>query len=466
MHHRKSSTPLGTFTVGMLSLAVVISLRNLPLTAKHGLSTLFFYAVAVACFMIPYALIAAELASFKPQGIYVWTRDALGKRWGFFAIWMQWFHNMTWYPAMLAFIASTLVYQISPDLANNRLYLSSVILLGFWGLTFFNVLGIGTSALFTSICVIVGTLIPGAILVAFAAYWIQGGNPIAINFSWSELLPDFSSPSSFVLLSGMLLALCGLEANANLASDMEDPKRNYPKAVFIGAVSTLAILVLGSLAIAIVIPKEEISLVSGLIRAFSLFFEKYNLSWMTGIIVAMTIAGSLGELNAWMFAGTKGLFISTQNDCLPKIFKKTTSRDVPTNLMLFQAIVVTLFTFIFVYVDSADLAYWILSALSVQMYLVMYICLFIVGPVLRIKEPKAQRLYSVPGKLVGMCVLSTLGILSCLFALGISFLPPQEVVSFSTMGGNFGYTALLLLAFVINCCIPFGMYYSHKKLIK
>lgn len=366
----------------------------------------------------------------------------------------------------LAFIASTLVYQISPDLANNRLYLSSVILLGFWGLTFFNVLGIGTSALFSSICVIVGTLIPGAILVAFAAYWIQGGNPIAINFSWSELLPDFSSPSSFVLLSGMLLALCGLEANANLASDMEDPKRNYPKAVFIGAVSTLAILVLGSLAIAIVIPKEEISLVSGLIRAFSLFFEKYNLSWMTGIIVAMTIAGSLGELNAWMFAGTKGLFISTQNDCLPKIFKKTTSRDVPTNLMLFQAIVVTLFTFIFVYVDSADLAYWILSALSVQMYLVMYICLFIVGPVLRIKEPKAQRLYSVPGKLVGMCVLSTLGILSCLFALGISFLPPQEVVSFSTMGGNFGYTALLLLAFVINCCIPFGMYYSHKKLIK
>ena len=466
MHHRKSSTPLGTFTVGMLSLAVVISLRNLPLTAKHGLSTLFFYAAAVACFMIPYALIAAELASFKPQGIYVWTRDALGKRWGFFAIWMQWFHNMTWYPAMLAFIASTLVYQISPDLANNRLYLASVILLGFWGLTFFNFLGIGTSAIFSSVCVIIGTLIPGAILVAFAAYWIQGGNPIAINLSWSELLPDFSSPSSFVLLSGMLLALCGLEANANLASDMEDPKKNYPKAVFIGAVSTLAILVLGSLAIAIVIPKEEISLVSGLIRAFSLFFEKYNLSWMTGIIVAMTIAGSLGELNAWMFAGTKGLFISTQNDCLPKIFKKTNSRDVPTNLMLFQAIVVTLFTFVFVYVDSADLAYWILSALSVQMYLVMYICLFIAGPVLRIKEPKAPRLYSVPGKLVGMCILSTLGILSCLFSLGISFLPPQAVASFSSMKGNFNYTALLLLAFAVNCCIPFGMYYSHKKLIK
>lgn len=137
MHSSKTSKgSLGTFTVGMLSLAVVISLRNLPLTAKHGLSTLFYYVLAVLCFMVPYALISAELASFKPQGIYVWVRDSLGKWWGFFAVWMQWFHNMTWYPAMLAFIGSSLVYKMYPDMAQNKLYLSSVVLVGFWGLTF------------------------------------------------------------------------------------------------------------------------------------------------------------------------------------------------------------------------------------------------------------------------------------------------------------------------------------------
>ncbi len=463
MHIHKSSKSLGTFTVGMLSLAVVISLRNLPLTAKHGLSTLFFYGLAVCCFMIPYALIAAELASFKPQGIYIWARDALGKWWGFFAIWMQWFHNMTWYPAMLAFIASTLVYKINPTLATNKVYLASVILAGFWGLTFFNFLGITTSALFSSFCVIVGTLIPGLILVAFALSWILSGNPSAISFSWGSLLPDFSNVSSFVLLAGMLLALCGLEANANLATDMENPKKDYPKAVFIGAVATLSILVLGSLSIAIVIPKEEISLVSGLIRAFSLFFDKYNLSWMTGIIVVMTIAGSLGELNAWMFAGTKGLFVSTQNDCLPQIFKKTNDKGVPTNLLLFQAMVVTIFTLLFLCLDSADFAYWILSALSVQMYLVMYICLFICGPVLRLKEPKTKRLYKVPGgRLFGISVLAILGLISCIFALWVSFLPPKELTCLS--GAKcIGYSGALLLAFSINCLIPFVIYFSRKK---
>lgn len=462
MHIRKSTKPLGTFTVGMLSLAVVISLRNLPLTAKHGLSTIFFYILAVSLFMIPYALISAELASFKPQGIYIWARDALGKGWGFFAIWMQWFHNMTWYPAMLAFIACTLVYKINPELAHNKKYLASVILAGFWGLTFFNFLGVSSSALFSSICVIVGTLIPGAILVTLAALWIIKGNPIAINFAWKELIPDFSDISSFVMLAGLLLALCGLEANANLASDIENPKKNYPKAVLIGGISTLLILVLGSLSIAIVIPKEEISLVSGLIRSFTLFFDKYNLGWMTSVIVVMTIAGSIGELNAWMFAGTKGLFTSTQNDCLPKLFKKVNKRNVPINLMLFQGIVVTLFTLIFLCLNSADLAYWILSALSVQMYLAMYICLFISGPVLRFKEPKADRLYAVPGKMFGIVLLSCLGIISCIFALWISFLPPQELAALPKLHKIY-YSAFLLLAFSMNCLIPFGIYFSQKK---
>ena len=90
----------------MFAVAVIVSLRNLPLTAHYGFSSLFFYLVAGLCFMVPYALVSAELASAWPKarGVFVfWLGKRFGERWGFFAIWMQWFHNMTWYPAMLAF---------------------------------------------------------------------------------------------------------------------------------------------------------------------------------------------------------------------------------------------------------------------------------------------------------------------------------------------------------------------------
>src|ERR1700753_2570263 len=104
--HLPATRPkLNVFVLAMLSLAVVISLRNLPLTAEYGFGSPFFYILAALIFMIPYALVSAELASGWPKegGVFIWVKEALGDRWGFLAIWMQWFHNMTWYPAMLAF---------------------------------------------------------------------------------------------------------------------------------------------------------------------------------------------------------------------------------------------------------------------------------------------------------------------------------------------------------------------------
>ena len=85
IEHRRT---LNVFVLAMLSLAVVISLRNLPLTAEYGLSSIFFYLIAAVCFMLPYALVSAELASGWPKagGVYIWVREALGDRWGFFAI--------------------------------------------------------------------------------------------------------------------------------------------------------------------------------------------------------------------------------------------------------------------------------------------------------------------------------------------------------------------------------------------
>ncbi len=460
LHKSNKNKPLGTFIVAMLSLAVVISLRNLPIMASLGLSSLFFYALAVCTFMIPYALISAEMASCWPKGIYVWAREAFGDRWGFFSVWMQWFHNMTWYPAMLAFFGAGAAYLIKPELVHSKPYLMSVILIGFWVLTLFNFLGISTSAIFSSFCVISGTVIPGIILISMAINWIAQGYPISIDLSLKSIIPNLNQFSSLALLSGIFLALSGLEANANLAKEMKDPKKSYPKAIFIGAILVLFILVFGSLSIAIVVPKQEISLVSGLLDAFNLFFSKYNIHWLTPVIIILTITGAIGELNAWMFAGTKGLFVTTEKGCLPPIFHKVNKKEVPVNLMLFQAIVVTIFTTIIMFFSDVDVGYWILSALSTQMYLLMYIILFLSGVILRFKAPNKTRAYKIPGNILGISILAFIGTLSCLFALTISFFPPQSL--FKNNCNIFQYEALIITGFIACFLLPFAIYSFRK----
>lgn len=449
--HRRT---LNVFVLAMLSLAVVISLRNLPLTAAYGLSSLFFYAVAAICFMIPYALVSAELASGWPKagGVYVWVKEALGERWGFFAIWMQWFHNMTWYPVMLAFIGSALAQLFAPELSHNNYYLMAVVVIGFWGITFLNFLGIKTSAWFSTICVIIGAILPGLFLIGLGINWVLSGQPLALNVSPSHFLPDFSDHSQFIFLAGIFLALAGLEANANLAREVKNPQKNYPKAIFLGACMTLGILILGSLAIAMVIPKEDIFLVSGLIDAFRAFFAAHNLLWLVPIVVFFTIFGALGELNAWAIAGAKGLFVTTESGSLPPVFHKVNRFHTPTRLLLFQAIVVTIAAFIFLFIPEINQSYWILSALSAQMYLLMYILLFVSGLVLRYRKPLVIRAYSVPGGRKGIWIVSIVGILACIFAFVMSLFPlstlPQEQIAryeYLMVGGIFISVAIPLI---------------------
>lgn len=455
--HRRS---LNVFVLSILSLGVVISLRNLPLTAEYGLSAVSLYVLAAIVFMIPYALVSAELASGWPKagGLYIWVREALGKRWGFVAIWLQWFHNVTWYPAMLAFIATGVAYVFNPALASNKLYLITVILIGFWGVTFLNFLGIKTSSVVSTVFVILGTILPGAVLIALGATWMGLGNPLHIEFSYAKLIPDLSHVNNLVFLAGIFLALSGLEANANLAREVKNPQKNYPRAIFFAAALTLVILVLGSLAIAVVVPKNEIGLISGLLEAFTSFFKAFHLEWLVPVIAIFTVIGALGELNAWAIAAAKGLYVTSEHGALPPFFHKVNKHHVPTRLLIVQGVVVTIASFIFLFLPNVNISYWVLSALSAQMYIITYILLFISGLVLRYTKPEVHRLYKVPFKNVGMWIAFILGLLSSLFVLIVSFFPPPE---FET-GNIYAYESILIVGIVISCLIPIIIHAMRK----
>jgi amino acid transporter len=96
---------IGIFLLAMINLSVMASLRNLPIVAEYGYGSLLLYVIVAFLFLFPSALISAELATGwnKTGGVYIWVKEAFGQGWGFFAVWMQWIHNVTWFPAILSF---------------------------------------------------------------------------------------------------------------------------------------------------------------------------------------------------------------------------------------------------------------------------------------------------------------------------------------------------------------------------
>lgn len=457
----KPKRVLGIFVLATLNLAVITSLRNMPLVAQYGLSSISYYLISALVFIFPTALVAAELATGWPKagGIYIWVREAFGERWGFMAMWLQWVHNLPWYPAMLSFIATLLAYGLnSQPLITDKVFTLSVILGGFWLITLFNFFGVKTSGWFSSACVIIGSIIPGFFLIILGIIWLAKGMPLQITITWNHVLPDLSQLKNIGFLTGLFLAFAGLEVAAVHAKDIKDPRKNLPKAIFLAAIFSLVLFILGSLAIAFVIPRSEISLVTGIMEAFVSILHFFNLSGLVHVVAFLIALGAIGELNAWILGLARGLYVTARHGSLPPILQKVNKHNIPVNIMIFQAIVTSVASIVFLLMNSLSSAYWILIALSAQLYLAMYFMMFLAGIKLRYKKPNVVRKYRVSEGNVGMWIVACTGAVASVFAIIVGFIPPAQLHIENVVA----FECFMIGGFIVLSIFPLFIYHFRK----
>lgn len=446
------SKPLNVFTLAMINVAAVSSVRNWPVIAEYGLASLFFCLLAAVIFFIPVAMVSAELATGWPKtgGVFVWVKEAFGHRWGFLAIWLLWAENLLYYPALISFISATVAYVFCPSLAHSVPYTLGCILGLFWLTTAANLMGMRLSSWISSFGVMGGTIIPSLVIIFLGALWYFSGKPLQISFDWNNLLPSMSSPREWVLFSGVLVSFCGLEMSAVHACEVENPQRNYPRALLLSAMVILGLYMLGVLAIALVVPQRDISLVAGSVQAFSIFVQAYGLNWMTPLLAVLLALGAFGTLSTWIAGPSKGLLAAAQQGDLPPIFRKLNRHKMPVALLLVQAIIVSLLSILFAVMPNINSAYWILNATLAQLYLLMYILLFAAAIRLRYKCPDTPRAYTIPGGVVGIWVVGGLGLLGSLATFTVGFFPPSQIA----VGNSLFYVGFVALSIVMFCIAP------------
>ncbi|NGX62960.1 MAG: Glutamate/gamma-aminobutyrate antiporter [Candidatus Anoxychlamydiales bacterium] len=461
---------INVFMLAMINVAALVNIANISVSAKYGFTSLFFIIVASLVFFIPIALISAELATGWPQrgGVYIWVKEALGDNFGFLAIWLQWIENVIWYPTALSFAAVSFAYIFNPSLAQNRTYVMSVIILVFWLSTFANFFGMTISGWISSVCAVFGTILPGAVIIILGAVWLILGNPSQITFSVKSFFPDFTSLSQFALLSGVLMSLSGLEMSAVHAKEVKNPSKNYPLSIFLSAIIIISIVSFGALAIAIVIPSKSIELPAGAIEAMATFFRFYNFPKLTSVIAFLITIGALGMISTWTIGPIKGMYATAEHGDLPIFLQKLNKYQAPINLLIVQAIIVTILTFVFLFTPTVSSSYWILLNLTAHLYQIMYILMFISAIVLRYKKPKVERAYKIPFKNIGMWIVASAGIIGTSLAIIIGYLPPPQIAGFNTLS----YEIFLIGGTIVVCIIPFiirrfrkpSWHLEHKKI--
>jgi amino acid transporter len=453
---------ISMFALVMLITGAIDSIRNLPAMALFGSSLVFFFIFSAIVFLIPAALVSAELSSHSPEksGIFHWVHLAFGKKIGFLAIWLQWINTVAWLPTVLSFVAGTATYFLHPTLAQNKYYLVSVVLMTFWFLTWLNLKGLHFSARFSSICAVVGMIIPMILIVGLAIAWLLLGNPSQIHFTKIDMIPSLHHSDNWISLTAIMTAFLGMELATVHVTHINQPQKTFPKALFFSVLLILSTIILGSLAIAMVLPNNQINLVNGVIQAFTNFFEKYHLSWLVPVITVMLLLGSLGQIISWVISPAKGLLHAAELGFLPAYFAKKNSKGMPSNILLTQAGLVSVICLAFLLMPSVNGSYWLLTALSTQLYMLMYVLMFFAAIVLKYKFKKEPNAFTIPGGKMGMWFACLLGLIGCTITIIVGFIPPSGI----NVGGFMHYEMLFCSGLIAMISpVIFFYLYQHKK---
>ena len=452
-------------TLAIMNITAVVSLRGLPSEAIYGPSSAFYYLFAAIVFLIPTAMVAAELAAMfsdKQGGVFRWVGEAFGPRTGFLAIWLQWIESTIWYPTVLTFGAVSFAY-IGLDgasdavLASNKLFTLVTVLAIYWIATFIALKGLDWVGKISKWGGLIGTIIPAGLLIVLGILYLTTGGHNNMDMS-QGFFPDLIKLNNIVLASSIFLFYAGMEMMGVHVMDVDNPSRNYPKAIVIGSLATVAIFVLGTFSLGFIIPAKDINLTQSLLIGFDNYFRHFHISWAGPLIAIALMFGVLASVLTWVAGPSKGIFTVGKAGYLPPFFQKTNESGVQRNILLVQGGIVTLLSLLFVVMPSVQSFYQILSQLTILLYLIMYMLMFAAAIVLRYKMKNTPRPFRLGKGNALMWIMGAVGFAGSLLAFVLSFIPPGQIAT----GSNTVWYTVLIAGCVVMVVIPLVIYALRK----
>ena len=450
---RRARSPAGAkatltwLAMAMLTLGSVGDLGATPATAVLGLASVVIYVLPAIVFLLPASLVSAELASGWPGGVYNWVSEGISPRMGFVAIWCQFAQTTFYYPALLAYVASTLAYVFAPSLAHSGLYTTVVIIVLFWSAVLVSARGVLSTGRLASYGIFIGTLIPGLLLVLLAAIYLLQGNASAAPLNAHHVLPAWHGLTSVVLIVNSFFLYAGVEVNAVHVDELRDAPREFPKATLLAVVLILLVFIFPTLAISVAVPAAHISFTAGVMQAFKSLLDHFGLSVLTPIIAVGLVVASLSGLLDWLTGPSTGLLdIARERGYLPRYFQELNSNGVQLHILVAQGLIITVIGLLYALVPAVSRAYWVFAALATEVYLIMYVLMFVAAINLRRRQPEHPRGYRAPA-LLAICVVGTLASAA---ACVVGLLPPSQLGHITTVP----YLLALLAATLLVGLLP------------
>lgn len=458
---------LGFFGFFAITASMVMTVYEYPTFASSGLHLVFFLVVGGILWFLPVAMCAAEMATVKgweSGGIFAWVGRTLGERWGFAALFYQWFQITVGFVTMAFFILAAFSYVVKWDaLYQNPLVMFVGVAIIVWALTLTQLGGTKLTAKISKIGFLGGIVLPvSVLLIGLIAYFATDGSS-QLTFTPSALIPDFTKMDTLVIFASFILAYMGVEASASHINELRNPSRNYPLAMIVLCVLAIALDAIGGMAVATTLPASTLdgNMSYGVIEAFeAIFATHFGMGWIVFAVALLLALGVLAEISAWIVGPSRALLDAAHAGIIPPSFAKLNKNGVNVKTVIIQAILVTFWDAVLCGSmalsggSSSSVAYLTAIGLTVVIYLVAYVLFFLAYFKLVFKHRDLERSFQLPGGTPVKAVVAGVGLFMTLATLVISFFPSSALSS----QANVVYEVTLAISFVVSVAIPFVIY--------
>jgi glutamate:GABA antiporter len=426
------------------TVAALIGLDTMGAFAANGSQALTWLVISAVTFLLPYALLTAELGSTFTQegGMYVWCKMAGGRFFGAMGAMLYWVSNPLWLGGTLAIGAiaaikllwfGSLTFQFGGNATTDAIVEILIAIFFIWGTIWCAIMSLRYGKYIS----IFGSYLKLGLLGVFiilAALFLFGGHSTGGSLNAADLVP-----SNFgLIVSGILPVLIfqwqGFEVQNGAGEEMVNPQRDVPRSIVRAGLTAVVAYAAFLITILLVLNKDQLSNVGSFLTAFkSVDSVLGSLATPVGWIVALAFAIALASSGAtWIMGADRTYAISALDRTAPLIFGRFSGRfgtpisvNIMSGIMATVAMVAAILVTTFGKGDIVTL-FGLVLGFVVSTATLAYLFIFPSFLILRYKYPHVPRVYRVPGGMPVAWIVTVLAFGYALFAV-IGILVPSKL---------------------------------------
>lgn len=467
---KTKKTYISVLALTMMNVSMVAGLANDVQQSFYGLASVTYFAIGAICFFIPTALVAAELASgwSNRGGIFRWVGEGLGKGWGLTCLFILWFQTMLNFGmGMPSFTATIMFYTPNYDAAvkfaqnpQHELLIMTGWIILYWVLAYLATKGVKTFSNLAKYGVIIGSLIPLAVMVILAIVWVAQGHTPAIPMTPKDLIPKWNGMSTLALAAGVFFSYTGIDMNAAHIKQLKHPEKDFTKAMFISIILAFLIFVVGTVIIAMIIPEKQINVLYTLYSVFRILGSTIGMPWLYMVLVWALLCNTIAMVVTNMAGPSFMLGQAGGSGFLPHWLQEKNKHNMPAHLIYTQIAGMTIIAYLVKLIPNVEGFVILLTQTITVLYMIYYILMFTAFLRLRYDQPNRPRSFKVPGGMVGAWIVAGIGLISSVFAIVLAIYPPAQVKS--EVGSPAIYISVIVILVAIILAICLALYQLSK----